>query len=104
MEFIEIIKASIPMKLQTGGHPAKRTFQAIRIEVNKELEVLENTIDTMIDLLNDEGRLFLRKLTPFGLEPINRFGKKIGANEIKNYTTLGKVIKVAKEFNIEQYR
>lgn len=56
-ELIEIIKASIPMKLQTGGHPAKRTFQAIRIEVNKELEVLENTIDTMIDLLNDEGRL-----------------------------------------------
>lgn len=59
--------------------------------------------DTVL-FVNDEGRLFLRKLTPFGLEPINRFGKKIGANEIKNYTTLGKVIKVAKEFNIEQYR
>ncbi len=56
-ELIEIIKAAIPAKLQTGGHPAKRTFQAIRIEVNKELEVLENTIDTMIDFLKDGGRL-----------------------------------------------
>lgn len=54
--------------------------------------------------VNNEGRIFLRKLTPFGLEPINRFGKKIPANEIKNHTTLGIVIKVAKEFNIEQYR
>lgn len=57
-ELTEIIKAAIPMKMRvTGGHPAKKTFQAIRIEVNKELEVLENSIDTMIDLLKDEGRL-----------------------------------------------
>ena len=41
----------------TGGHPAKKTFQAIRIEVNKELEVLENSIDDMIDLLKEGGRL-----------------------------------------------
>ena len=41
----------------TGGHPAKRTFQALRIELNKELEVLENSIDEMIELLNDGGRL-----------------------------------------------
>jgi 16S rRNA (cytosine1402-N4)-methyltransferase len=40
-----------------GGHPSKRTFQAIRIELNKELEVLINSIDTMIDLLNPGGRL-----------------------------------------------
>ena len=40
-----------------GGHPAKRTFQAIRIELNSELEVLENSIDTMIELLNPGGRL-----------------------------------------------
>jgi len=40
-----------------GGHPAKRTFQAIRIELNKELEVLTESIDTMIDLLNPDGRL-----------------------------------------------
>lgn len=57
-ELIEIIKAAIPAKVRmAGGHPAKKTFQAIRIEVNKELEVLENSIDTMIDLLNDGGRL-----------------------------------------------
>ncbi len=57
-ELIEIIKAAIPAKMRaTGGHPAKKTFQAIRIELNKELEVLEYSIDTMIDLLNDNGRL-----------------------------------------------
>ena len=46
------------MKVQvTGGHPAKRTFQAIRIELNKELEVLQNNLDDMIDLLNPGGRI-----------------------------------------------
>lgn len=40
-----------------GGHPAKRTFQAIRIEVNQELSVLQNTLEEMIDLLNPGGRL-----------------------------------------------
>lgn len=54
----EIIRASIPKKVQaTGGHPAKRTFQAIRIELNRELEVLQDTLDDMIDLLNPGGRL-----------------------------------------------
>ena len=57
-QLVEIIKAAIPMKFRaTGGHPAKRTFQALRIELNKELEVLENSIDEMIELLNDGGRL-----------------------------------------------
>lgn len=57
-ELAGIIKAAIPMKMRaTGGHPAKRTFQAIRIEVNRELKVLENSMDTMIDLLNPGGRL-----------------------------------------------
>ena len=57
-ELIEVIKAAIPAKVRAkGGHPAKKTFQAIRIEVNKELEVLEESIDTMIKLLNDNGRL-----------------------------------------------
>lgn len=57
-QLTEIIKAAIPMKKRiTGGHPAKKTFQAIRIELNKELEVLENSIDDMIELLTDEGRL-----------------------------------------------
>lgn len=54
----EIIKGAIPMKFRAvGGHPAKRTFQAIRIELNRELEVLRDSLDTMIDLLNEGGRL-----------------------------------------------
>lgn len=57
-QLIEVIKAAIPMKVRaTGGHPAKKTFQAIRIELNKELEVLNHSIDTMIELLNPGGRL-----------------------------------------------
>ena len=57
-ELTEIIKQSIPMKIRaTGGHPAKKTFQAIRIELNQELEVLKNSLDDMIELLNDEGRI-----------------------------------------------
>lgn len=54
----EIIKAAIPAKMRkTGGHPSKKTFQAIRIECNHELEVLKDTLEDMIDLLNPEGRL-----------------------------------------------
>lgn len=57
-ELCEIIKAAIPAKVRaTGGHPAKRTFQAIRIELNHELDVLEESIDDMIKLLNPGGRL-----------------------------------------------
>ena len=57
-QLAEIIKAAIPAKVRaTGGHPAKRTFQAIRIELNEELGVLERSIDTMISLLAPGGRL-----------------------------------------------
>ena len=57
-QLIEIIKRAIPMKFQkTAGHPAKRTFQAIRIELNRELEVLRDTLDDMIELLNKDGRI-----------------------------------------------
>jgi 16S rRNA (cytosine1402-N4)-methyltransferase len=57
-ELTEVIKAAIPMKLRVvGGHPAKKTFQAIRIELNKELEVLKNSLDEMIDVLDDDGRI-----------------------------------------------
>ena len=56
-ELSEIIRASIPMKFQKkSGHPAKRTFQAIRIELNRELDVLRDSLDDMIDLLNPGGR------------------------------------------------
>jgi 16S rRNA (cytosine1402-N4)-methyltransferase len=57
-ELIHVIKAAIPMKMRAvGGHPAKKTFQAIRIELNRELEVLDQSLEDMIDLLNDQGRI-----------------------------------------------
>ena len=57
-ELTEIIKAAIPMKVRaTGGHPSKKTFQALRIELNQELDVLKDSLNDMIDLLNDGGRL-----------------------------------------------
>lgn len=57
-QLIEVIKHAIPMKVRAvGGHPAKRTFQAIRIECNRELDVLKTSLDRMIELLNPQGRL-----------------------------------------------
>ena len=57
-ELSEVIKRAIPMKVQAkGGHPAKKTFQAIRIEVNQELTVLKESIDKMIHLLKPNGRI-----------------------------------------------
>ncbi len=57
-ELVDAIKAAIPAKIRMNtGHPAKKTFQAIRIELNRELDVLKNSIDTMIDLLEPGGRL-----------------------------------------------
>ena len=57
-ELNEIIKAAIPMKMRVeGGHPSKRTFQAIRIECNHELDVLRDSLDEMIEFLNPGGRL-----------------------------------------------
>lgn len=56
-QLVEIIKAAIPAKLRvTGGHPAKKTFQALRIELNRELNVLQDSIDGMIDRLAPGGR------------------------------------------------
>ena len=57
-ELNEAIRAAIPMKVRKNtGHPSKKTFQAIRIELNQELEVLNNTLQDMIDLLNPGGRI-----------------------------------------------
>ena len=56
-ELVEIIEKSIPKSKQNGGHPAKKTFQAIRIEVNNEIKPLEKTISDCIDVLAPEGRL-----------------------------------------------
>ena len=57
-ELNDIIRAAIPAKMrEKGGHPSKRTFQAIRIACNRELEVLENSLDAFIDRLAPGGRL-----------------------------------------------
>ncbi|GFI37056.1 16S rRNA (cytosine(1402)-N(4))-methyltransferase RsmH [Lachnospiraceae bacterium 50-23] len=57
-ELTDIVRASIPMKYQKkSGHPSKRTFQAIRIELNRELDVLKESLDDMIEILNPGGRL-----------------------------------------------
>lgn len=57
-ELNEIIKAAIPAKMRAaGGHPSKRTFQAIRIECNQELEVLKDSLDDFIEMLNPGGRI-----------------------------------------------
>ena len=53
----EIIKAAIPAKMRMNGHPSKKTFQAIRIECNHELDVLKESLEGFIDLLNPGGRL-----------------------------------------------
>lgn len=56
-ELVEIIKSSMPMKAKRDGHPARKTFQALRIEVNGELEKLETALDSMFDALVPSGRL-----------------------------------------------
>lgn len=56
-ELNEIIRAAIPAKFRANGHPSKRVFQAIRIECNKELDVLRDSLDDMVSLLNPGGRL-----------------------------------------------
>ena len=56
-ELVDIIKKSIPISKQTEGHPAKRTFQAIRIEVNNEIEPLKETVKDCISCLKPQGRL-----------------------------------------------
>lgn len=59
-ELVDIIKEAIPAKLRWGEglkNPAKRTFQAFRIYINREFEVIKNTLDDVVDLLNDKGRI-----------------------------------------------
>ncbi|MEE1066821.1 MAG: 16S rRNA (cytosine(1402)-N(4))-methyltransferase RsmH [Acutalibacteraceae bacterium] len=56
-ELVDIVKASMPMKAKRDGHPARKTFQALRIEVNQELTKLEKALDDMFDVLNPSGRL-----------------------------------------------
>ena len=98
---VEIIEQSIPKSKQNNGHPAKRTFQAIRIEVNNEIEPLYKTVLNCIDLLNEGGRLCI--LTFHSLEDravkeayIEAQGKCTCPKDLPycvcNYKTLGKII------------
>lgn len=57
LELVDIIKKSMPMKAMRNSHPARRTFQAIRIEVNNELEVLKIALESALDMLNVGGRI-----------------------------------------------
>lgn len=84
-ELAEIVKKSIPLKSKlSSGHPAKRTFQALRIYVNDELGVLENTLDTAIKLLNPGGRICI--ITFHSLEDriVKEVFKKYTLEESKN--------------------
>jgi 16S rRNA (cytosine1402-N4)-methyltransferase len=56
-QLVDIIKESMPMKAKRDGHPARKTFQALRIEVNGELEMLDGALESMFDALNPSGRL-----------------------------------------------
>ena len=61
MQLVDIIKKSIPLSKQKDGHPAKRTFQAIRIEVNNEIKPLYDTVLNSIESLKNKGRLCIIK-------------------------------------------
>ena len=58
MELAKIISDAVPEKYKRQTHPARRTFQAIRIEVNKELDILPSSLNDAIDILNKDGALF----------------------------------------------
>ncbi|MDR1568560.1 MAG: 16S rRNA (cytosine(1402)-N(4))-methyltransferase RsmH [Streptococcaceae bacterium] len=80
-ELVEIIKLAIPQKARrTGGHPAKRIFQAIRIEVNQELDAIETSLEQAIELLNLNGRVSV--ITFHSLED------RIVKNIFKEYSTV----------------
>lgn len=85
LELVEIIKSSVPEKYKRNSHPAKKVFQAIRIEVNKELIVLEKALKDAIELLNPKGRICV--ITFHSLE--DRICKQI----FKEYSEIDKNVK-----------
>lgn len=84
-ELLEIIKKSIPLKKQFEKNPATKTFQAIRIEVNKELEILDTSLKNALDILNIGGRVVV--ITFHSLED------RIVKNLFKEVTTIDKLVK-----------
>lgn len=85
LELVEIIKDSVPMKYKLETHPARRVFQAIRIEVNKELEVLEKALEDAIGMLNKKGRICI--ITFHSLE------ESVCKKVIKKYSEVSKVFR-----------
>lgn len=84
-ELVDIIKQSMPMKAMRDSHPARRSFQAIRIEVNKELEVLEKGLQEAIDLLNVNGRICVISFQSLEDKIVKNMFKKVSelSNEMK---------------------
>lgn len=80
LELVEIIKRSVPAKYLREGHPARKTFQAIRIEVNHELDVLESGLEQAIDLLKIGGRICI--ITFHSLED------RLVKNKFKKYSEI----------------
>ena len=85
LELVEIIKQSVPAKYTRDSHPARKVFQAIRIEVNKEIEILEKSIIDAIELLNVGGRICI--ITFHSLED------RIVKNVFKKYSDIPEIVK-----------
>lgn len=85
LELVEIIKTGVPEKYKRAGHPARKVFQAIRIEVNGELEILEKSLEDAIDLLNVGGRICV--ITFHSLED------KICKSVFKRYSDVSEIVK-----------
>ncbi|MDD2469501.1 MAG: 16S rRNA (cytosine(1402)-N(4))-methyltransferase RsmH [Bacilli bacterium] len=85
LELVEIIKMGVPEKYKKAGHPARKVFQAIRIEVNKELDILEQSLEDAIDLLNIGGRICV--ITFHSLE--DRICKKV----FKRHSDVPEIVK-----------
>lgn len=85
VELAEIIKSSVPEKYKRDSHPARKVFQAIRIEVNKELDVLRTALNDSIELLKSEGRLCV--ITFHSLED------RICKNKFKELSEIDKMVK-----------
>ena len=85
LELVEIIKNSVPMKVRREGHPARKVFQAIRIEVNRELDVLSSALEQAIEMLNVGGRICV--ITFHSLED------RIVKNIFKKYSEVDPMVK-----------
>lgn len=85
LELVEIIKNNVPEKYKRNSHPARKVFQAIRIEVNKELDVFEKALNDAIELLNPTGRICV--ITFHSLED------RICKNKFKKLSEVDKMVK-----------